>query len=241
MPGAEPFGVALLARPPADWNLVFSSLGDAGLTLTGNRGVRVLVHWAGWEIEVGQEGIKESWEHPHQATFSLSFFSKKEDIVAGQKCEADIGDDGIFIPDHTREKVFTGGKHGEKVFPNLLFDGTSFPPGIAKFSKVFREFCGVHIREIPVRRRCGGGDPRDYWQSAGLEHCGPGKTVDKNRKFLVYRLHRPFCRNFLATDLSEQDRLESLAADPYASRPADTAKSLRRNFAVVAKLADAHA
>ena len=125
--GCESFGISLFAGPPADGDLVCGHFGDAAASLRGNWFVGIFVDWAVREVKVGKEGIEESGEHPHDAAFALSFFAEEEDVVAGEKCEADIGDDGVFVADHPGKEFFAGGEESLEVFTDLLFDSPGFP------------------------------------------------------------------------------------------------------------------
>ncbi len=82
----------------------------------------------------------------------------------------------------------------------------------------------------------------DYWLPDEEEHRHAAKTVNKYRKFLVYRLHRPFRRNFIACHHCGGVIGLKLRADLHIlPGPLTGPLVTQRSFAVVAKLADAHA
>lgn len=56
--------------------------------------------------------------------------------MTGEESEADVGDDCVFVANHSGKQFFTGGEEFLEVLANFLFDSTGFPAGCAEFSEI---------------------------------------------------------------------------------------------------------
>jgi len=97
-------------------------IGHEIATDAADRVERIFVERGIGNVEVGDFGVKEADERPHQPALALAFFSEEEHIVTGNQGQGDFRDDGILIPDDTGEQLDPLGVHPQKIIAKLFFE-----------------------------------------------------------------------------------------------------------------------
>ena len=146
----EPLGIAVLALPPGDRDVVLGVVGDEPLAGRRDRLQRIFVDGDAGNVEIRHFVVEKPHERPHQAALALAFFAEEEHVVAGEQGEVDFGDDRAVVADDAGKQLVAAGQRGEEVVVDFAFDGFRLPAALAQLAESGR--FGRRIGHAHARR-----------------------------------------------------------------------------------------
>ena len=151
----EPLRIAFRPRPPADRDFFLGVVGDKSFADPTDRAIRVVVKRGFRDVDVGDLRIQKPNQRPHQPALGLPFFAQKQQIVPGNQCQVDFGNDRVFIADDSGKQLLAPGQHAQEIVPDFLLDRFGDPTAFAELAEIAR-FAGC---------RCHGPDTRQNAKS----------------------------------------------------------------------------
>ena len=100
--------------------------------------VGVFVHRTAWQVEVGQLRIEEAGHQPHQPALGLPLLAQKQQVVAGDQPDVDLGNDRVFIADDAGKQLLALRQRVHEVIVDFPLHRLGNPAAFAQFQQVGR-------------------------------------------------------------------------------------------------------
>ena len=127
--GGELLGVALVAVPPHDGQLV-AELGGAATRLRGDRGVRVLAQLGA--VDDGRPLVEQADDGTQEAGLALAALAEQHDVVTGDQGAFELREHGRAEPDDAGPGIAPLAEGGEEVRADLVLHSAQFVTGRAE-------------------------------------------------------------------------------------------------------------
>ena len=101
----EPLGIAVVARPPVDRDLLFGAFGHEPLAGRGDRRERILMNRHAGQVEVGNLLVEKTHQEPHEPALGLPFLAQEQHVVPGDQGDIDLRNHRVFVADDARDTV----------------------------------------------------------------------------------------------------------------------------------------